>query len=307
MSSKVPHITLNNGITIPQLGLGVWQAQDGDEVEKAVTAAISAGYRSFDTAAVYGNEAGVGQAIAKSSVDRKELFITSKVWNSDQGYESTLKAFHHSLKLLGLDYIDMYLIHWPMPKTAKYLETWKAMEELYNAGKIKVIGVCNFQIPHLQNLIRHAKVLPALNQIELHPYFPQLKLRQFCKDNGIAIESWSPIGGSGGAGARASAEIPLLLQPDLVSIGKTYGKTPAQIVIRWHLQHDLIVIPKSVHEDRIKENIDVFDFHLSVHDMESIDALETGVRGGPNPDEFEINVKTSLIQRLHKIFKKIKF
>ncbi len=288
-TTKTPYITLNNGIKIPQLGLGVWQAQDGREVEAAVTAAIHAGYRLIDTAAVYGNERGVGQAITKSSVPREHLFITTKVWNSDQGYDSTLKAFNHSIKLLGLDYIDMYLIHWPMPKTNKYLETWKAMEELYAQGRIKAIGVCNFQISHLENLIKHATIMPAVNQIELHPYFPQTDLRQFGRDNAIAIESWSPIGGSGGSGGKSTDDTPLLEQPILKDLGTKYSKSPAQIVIRWHLQNGLIVIPKSVHSDRISENIDVFDFELSLDDIALIDSLKTGKRGGANPDDYEVN------------------
>jgi diketogulonate reductase-like aldo/keto reductase len=285
----VPTKRLNNGVLIPQLGLGVWQAQDGNEVEMAVTAAIDAGYRLIDTAAAYGNEAGVGQAIKKSAVAREELFITTKLWNADQGYDATLKAFDRSIKLLGLDYVDMYLIHWPMPTKNLYVDTWKAMEELYDQGKIKALGVCNFQIAHLDNLAAHATVRPVVNQIELHPYFPQSELRQYAKDHNILIESWSPIGGSGGAGGRTSTEVSLLDQPVLSEIGKKYSKTPAQVVIRWHIQNDLIVIPKSVRPDRIKENINVFDFELTDQDMQSIDTLQTGKRGGPDPDTYETN------------------
>ena len=287
MTNLIPNITLNNDVLIPQLGLGVWQAKDGAEVETAVKSAIDAGYRLIDTAAIYGNEAGVGDGIRASGVSREDLFITTKVWNADQGYNTTLKAFDHSLQLLGLDYVDMYLIHWPMPAKNAYKETWRAMEELYAQGRVKVIGVCNFQISHLQDLMSVAKVKPAVNQVELHPYFPQTELRKFCQDNKIAIESWSPIGGSGGAGSKYATDAPLLDQPVLRSIGDKYGKSPAQVVIRWHIQNGLIVIPKSVHPERIKENIDVFDFELSDDDMASIDGLENGKRGGPNPDKNE--------------------
>ncbi|MDB5167661.1 MAG: glyoxal reductase [Candidatus Saccharibacteria bacterium] len=289
MSTKVTDIILNNKLLIPQLGLGVWQANDGSEVESAVTSAINAGYRLIDTAAIYGNETGVGRAIKNSNVAREELFITTKVWNGDQGYDKTLAAFDHSMKLLGLEYLDMYLIHWPLPAKALYNETWKAMEELYNQGRVKAIGVCNFQIPHLQDLMAHATIQPAVNQIELHPYFPQTELRKFAKENNIAIESWSPIGGKGGTGGNSSHDVPLLEQPILTTIGLKYNKTPAQVVIRWHIQNGLIVIPKSVHEDRIKQNFDVFDFELTDDDMKAINGLETGKRGGANPDTFNFN------------------
>lgn len=289
MSIKVTNIILNNNLPIPQLGLGVWQATDGSEVEAAVTSAIDGGYRLIDTAAIYGNETGVGRAIKNSKIAREDLFITTKVWNGDQGYKKTLAAFEHSLKLLGLDYLDLYLIHWPQPARSLYTETWRAMEELYKQGRVKAIGVCNFQIPHLQNLMEHATVMPAVNQIELHPYFPQHELREFAKSNNIAIESWSPIGGKGGTGGNSNHDLPLLEQPVLLTIGEKYSKTPAQIVIRWHIQNGLIVIPKSVHEDRIIQNIDVFDFELSLDDMKAIDGLETGKRGGPDPDTFNFN------------------
>lgn len=307
MTMKTPTIKLNNDELMPQLGLGVWKARDGDEVEAAVTAAIDAGYRLIDTAAIYGNEAGVGRAINKSNVPREDLFITTKLWNSDQGYDNTLIAFTRSLKLLGLDYVDLYLIHWPMPKTNKYLETWKAMEELQRMGKIKSIGVCNFPIAQLQDLIKHAEIKPVVNQIELHPYFPQHELRQFGKDNNIAIESWSPIGGSGGGGGSPVKDSPLLSQPVLESIGAKYNKTPAQVVIRWHIQNNLVVIPKSVHKQRIIENLNVFDFKLSSDDMSSIDSLETGKRGGPDPATYETGFKTSVVQTAHKVFRKMKF
>lgn len=288
MKDDIPQIKLNNGVSIPQLGLGVWQAQNGSEVEKAVIAALDAGYRLIDTAAIYGNEVGVGNAIKASNISRQDLFITTKVWNTDQGYGTTLKAFDDSLNRLQLDYIDMYLIHWPMPQTDKYLQTWKAMEELYDQGKVKAIGVCNFQIPHLQRLLDNSRIKPVVNQIELHPYFIQSELREFAHQNDVRTESWSPIGGSGGGGGRTKVETSLLDQPILLVIGKKYDKSPAQVVIRWHIQHGLIVIPKSVHVERIIQNKDVFDFELSDGEMKSIDALHTGVRGGADPNTYEL-------------------
>lgn len=270
-----PNITLNNATSIPQLGLGVWQAQDGAEVEAAVLAALDAGYRLIDTAAVYANETGVGNAIRSSNVPRQELFVTTKLWNADQGYDSTLKAFDKSLKKLGLEYIDLYLIHWPVPARGLFIETWRAFEELYRSGRVKAIGVSNFQPHHLDELLAVATIKPVVNQIELHPYFPQTELRDYGKQHDIVIESWSPIGGRGGA---------LLKELILHEIGQKYGKSPAQVVIRWHIQNGLVVIPKSVHKQRIEENITVFDFELDQTDMAAINSLETGVRVGPDPD-----------------------
>ncbi len=270
-----PPVTLNNGVSMPQLGLGVWQTKDGPEVESAVLAAIDAGYRLIDTAAVYGNETGVGNAIRASHVPRQELFITTKLWNADQGYENTLAAFDASLKKLQLDYIDLYLIHWPVPARGQFTQTWKAFEELYAQGRVKAIGVSNFKPHHLDELLAMATVKPAVNQVELHPYFPQIELRDYCKLHDIAIESWSPIGGG-----RNS----LLKEPILSDIGHTYEKSPAQVVIKWHLQNGLIVIPKSTHQDRIEENSQVFDFELTQDDMAAIDSLRTDIRVGPDPD-----------------------
>jgi diketogulonate reductase-like aldo/keto reductase len=267
-------VTLNNGITMPQLGLGVWQAKDGAEVEAAVTAAIDAGYRLIDTAAVYGNEAGVGRAVGGSVVPREELFITTKLWNADQGYEQTLEAFDKSLKRLGLDYIDLYLIHWPVPAKDTYLETWRAFEKLYSDGKVKAIGVSNFTPEYLERLLAESTVAPAVNQIELHPRFNQAATREFCHAHGIAVESYSPLGGSTSN---------LVNDQTLSEIGKTYGKTAAQVILRWHLQQGLIVIPKSVRPERIAQNFAVFDFELSEDDMKKIDDLNTDERVGADP------------------------
>jgi diketogulonate reductase-like aldo/keto reductase len=267
-------IQLNNEVVMPQLGLGVWQAKDGQEVELAVRTALECGYRLIDTAAVYGNEKGVGRAIADSGVPRGELSITTKVWNADQGYEQTFEAFEKSLERLNLDYIDLYLIHWPVPAKDLYIETWRALEKLYSDGKVKAIGVSNFTIEYLERLMSESKIVPAVNQIELHPYLSQIELREFCTQHGIAVESYSPLGGAGGS---------LLQEPILKEIGRQYGKSPAQVVIRWHIQNRLIVIPKSVTPERIQQNIDVFDFELSNEDMAAIDALNVDTRVGSGP------------------------
>jgi diketogulonate reductase-like aldo/keto reductase len=272
--AKAPFITLNNGIQMPQLGLGVWKASV-DEAEAAVTAALKAGYRLIDTAMVYGNEEGVGKAIRASSIPREDIFVTTKLWNHDQGHDKVRPAFEASLQRLGLDYVDLYLIHWPMPARELYVETWQEFEKLYAEKKIRAIGVSNFEPAHLEKLAEHATITPAVNQIELHPRFTQPELREYGKEHGIHIESWKPIGGAGGS----------ILQDETISkVAKKYKKTTAQVVIRWHLQHNLIVIPKSVHEDRIKQNIDVFDFELTQDDMNTIDDLETGQRLGPDPN-----------------------
>lgn len=272
----IPTVTLNNGVTMPQLGLGVWQTKDGQEVETAVAAAIESGYRLIDTAAVYGNEAGVGRAIARSGVAREELFITTKLWNADQGYDKTLAAFNKSLSRLGLEYIDLYLIHWPMDSSERFIDTWRAFEKLYADKKVRAIGVSNFNPHHLDDLLSGTTVVPVINQIELHPRLPQIELREYGKQHGIQIEAWSPIGGSGGN---------LLQEPALVAIGEKYGKSAAQVVIRWHIQNGVVVIPKSVHADRIAQNIDVFDFELNNDDMAVIDGMDTGERTGPDPEK----------------------
>lgn len=272
--TNIPHITLSNGVTMPQLGLGVYQVEDGADVERAVSAAIDSGYRLIDTAALYGNEIGVGTAIKKSSIPREELFITTKLWNTDQGYDSTLAAFETSLQKLGLDYIDLYLIHWPAPKRGQYVESWRAFEKLYADGRVKAIGVCNFHPEHLEVLLKEAKVIPMLNQIELHPYLQQREIATYDAAHNIHTESWSPIGGGGGT---------LLDDPVFGEIGVRYKKSPAQVVIRWHIQHGYVVIPKSSNPSRIAENIDVFDFELSEKDMNIIDGLNKDERVGPDP------------------------
>ncbi len=273
--TNISSVTLNNGVEMPQLGLGVYQVKDGDEVEAVVLAALEAGYRLIDTASLYGNETGVGRAIKASGIPRQEIFVTTKLWNDDQGYDSALAAFDLSLKKLDMEYVDLYLIHWPSPKRGLYVETWKALEEIYRQGRAKAIGVSNFHKQHLDELMANAKVTPAVNQIELHPDLPQLELRAYCEKLGIIVESWSPIGGGGGS---------LLSQPILATIGQKYGKSPAQVVIRWHIQNGLVVIPKSSHVERIQQNIDVFDFELSYDDMELINGLASDNRVGPNPD-----------------------
>ncbi len=274
MSPAVPVVRLNNGVDIPQLGFGVWQVPD-DEVGEAIAVALEAGYRSIDTAAIYGNEAGVGRAIAAAAVPRDELFVTTKVWNSDQGYESTLLAFDESLGRLGLDYVDLYLIHWPVPSRDAYVDTWRALEKIAADGWARAIGVSNFQAPHLERLISECSVVPAINQIELHPRFPQQQMREFHARHGIATEAWSPLAQGG-----------LLNDPVVAAMADRMGKTSAQVILRWHIQLGNVVIPKSVTPDRIRQNLDVFDFELSSDDLEQLARLETGVKVGPDPDTF---------------------
>ncbi|QIZ34990.1 aldo/keto reductase [Saccharopolyspora sp. ASAGF58] len=273
--TQVPNITLNTGAAMPQLGYGVFQVPAGQVVER-VLAALQAGYRSIDTAAVYGNEEGVGKAIAESGLKREELFVTTKLGNDSQGYDSTLKAFDESLTKLGLDYVDLYLIHWPLPAKDRYVETWKAFQQLHADGRAKAIGVSNFQIPHLRRLFEETDAVPAVNQIELHPNLPQAELRAFHAEHGIATEAWSPLGQGKG----------LLDDASLASLAEKYDKSPAQIVLRWQIQLGNIAIPKSATPSRIKENIEVFDFELADDDVAGITALKTGIRVGPDPDVF---------------------
>jgi diketogulonate reductase-like aldo/keto reductase len=275
--SKVPPIILNNGVEMPQLGFGVWQVPD-DEAASAVTTALEAGYRSIDTAAIYGNEEGTGKAIAASGIAREELFVTTKLWNSDQGYDTTLRAFDTSLEKLGLDYVDLYLIHWPLPSKNLAVDTYKAFEKIQADGRAKSIGVSNFLPEHLEQLLAETSVIPAVNQIELHPHLQQRAAREFHAEQGIATEAWSPLGQGKG----------LLEVPAIVAIAQKHGRTPAQIVLRWHIQLGNVVIPKSVTPSRIKENIDVFSFELDPEDMAAISALNEDRRLGPDPASFDV-------------------
>jgi diketogulonate reductase-like aldo/keto reductase len=269
--ATVPLITLNNGIKIPQLGLGVWQIPNGT-VEGAIEAALAAGYRSIDTAAAYNNEEGVGNAVAAASLPREELFITTKLRNDDQGYDSTLKAFDDSLKRLRLDYVDLYLIHWPLPARGLFVDTWRALEAIQASGRARAIGVSNFRPEDLDKLAETSSVVPAVNQVELHTGFQQAELRAYHAAHGIVTESWSPLG----RGASLDNEA-------IVALAAKYGKTPAQIVLRWHIEIGAIVIPKSSTPARITENIDIFDFELADDDLTTIAGLDTGARIGGDP------------------------
>lgn len=265
---------LHNGVEIPYVGLGVYKMEDHDEAVRAIKNAIEIGYRSIDTASFYNNEVSVGQAVKESGVSREDLFITSKVWNDDQGYDYTLKSFEESLKRLDIGYMDLYLIHWPV--AGKYKDTWKAFERLYDEGLIKAIGVSNFNQHHLEDLMKNSNEKPVINQIELHPRLSQQALREFCKEQDIAVEAWSPI-------ARGR----LLAEPTLNHIAGKYNKTAAQVILRWHLQNDTIIIPKSVRESRMRENIDLFDFELSLEDMNQVNSLNMDERYGADPDTFD--------------------
>ncbi|SEE21118.1 MULTISPECIES: aldo/keto reductase [Streptomyces] len=272
-SSPIPTVTLDNGVEIPQLGFGVFQVPD-EQTTAAVTSALEAGYRSIDTAAIYGNETGVGRALAAAALPREELFVTTKVWNADQGYDATLRAFDTSLAKLGLDYVDLYLIHWPTPARDLYRDSWRALERLAAEGRIRAAGVSNFQPGHLERLLDGATLTPAVNQIELHPGLQQAALRAFHAEHKIATEAWSPL-----------AQGAVLDDPAITDIAARHGKSPAQVVIRWHLQLGNIVIPKSVTPARIRENLDVFDFALTEQEMTAIAALDRDLRTGPHPDE----------------------
>ncbi|MBM6616501.1 aldo/keto reductase [Bacillus suaedaesalsae] len=273
MKSLTDTTTLHNGVKMPWFGLGVFKVQEGEEVVSSVKAAIKNGYRSIDTAAVYQNEEGVGQAIKEADVPREELFITTKVWNADQGYETTLQAFETSLSKLGLDYLDLYLIHWPVK--GKYNDTWKALEKLYKDGKVRAIGVSNFQVHHLEDLLSHAEIKPMVNQVEYHPHLTQEELQAFCKKEGIQLEAWSPL-----------KQGELLNEPTIVKIAKQHKKSPAQIILRWDLQNEVVTIPKSIKENRIIENASIFDFELSAMEMNEISSLNKNERIGPDPDNF---------------------
>jgi 2,5-diketo-D-gluconate reductase A len=273
--SAVPSLVMNNGLEIPQLGFGVFLVPP-EETSNAVAEALNTGYRLIDTAQGYRNEEGVGSAIAESDVSRDELFITTKLTNSKHGYDSALTAFDDSMKKLGLDVLDLFLIHWPLPMSDQYVETWRAFERLLADGRVRSIGVSNFEIAHLQRLLAETDVTPAVNQVELHPEFPQEELRAFHEEHGILTESWGPLGQGKG----------LLENPSIVEVARRKDRTPAQVVLRWHVQLGSVVIPKSVHSDRIRENIQVFDFELDDADMADISTVRTGQRLGADPNEF---------------------
>ncbi|MDQ6648227.1 MAG: aldo/keto reductase [Pseudomonadota bacterium] len=267
-------LTFNDHAEAPQLGFGVFQI-DNDKASAAVATALEVGYRSIDTAAFYKNEEGVGDGIRRSGIPRGDLFLTTKLWNGDQGFDAALKAFDASMKKLGTDYLDLYLIHWPLPKKDRYVESWKAFIQLQNEGRIKSIGVSNFQPDHLQRLIKETGVVPVVNQIELHPDFTQRDVVAFNSQHHIVTEAWSPLGQGG----------ELLKQKTLVDLGTRYGKSAAQVTLRWHIQRGHMVIPKSEHAERIRENFAIFDFDLGEDELQMIDALDAGNRLGPDPDE----------------------
>jgi diketogulonate reductase-like aldo/keto reductase len=271
----VSNVRFNNGVEVPQVGFGVFLVPES-ETKAAVSHALEAGYRHIDTAKLYQNERAVGAAISESGIPRVELFVTTKVWNSEQGFDSAIDSFEASLDRLGLDVLDLLLIHWPAPGLDRYVDTWRAFEKLYGDGRVRAIGVSNFHQPHLQRLFDETTVVPAINQIELHPLLPQRALRAFHAEHGIVTEAWSPL-------ARGGS---VLTDPVVTAIADRLGKTPAQVILRWHIEVGNVVIPKSVTPSRIAENIDIFDFTLEPADVDAISGLETGERIGPNPDTF---------------------
>lgn len=265
---------LSNGVAIPLVGLGVFKLEEGEEVANSVTWALEAGYRSIDTAKVYGNERGVGKAIKESEVPRDQIFLTTKVWNSDQGYDETLRAFDKSLALLEEEYIDLYLVHWPVK--GKYVDTWKALEKLYKEGRVRSVGVSNFLQHHLEDVLEASSLVPMVNQVEFHPRLQQPGLQAFCKRHNVQLEAWSPI--------MKGRVIDI---PTLNEIGGRYGKNAVQVTLRWLLQKEIVSIPKSARKERIVSNIDIFDFALTDEDIQRIDKLDTGERIGPDPDNFD--------------------
>ncbi|GMN07786.1 aldo/keto reductase [Croceitalea sp. MTPC5] len=266
--------TLNNGVKMPYFGLGVYLSEDGQEVINAVKWALDEGYRHIDTASIYKNEEGVGQGIAESTVDRENVFVVSKVWNSDQGYEHTLRAFNDSLNRLGFDYLDLYLIHWPV--AGKYKETWRALEHLYHQKKVRAIGVSNFMQHHLEDLLKDAEVVPMVNQMEFHPFLVQQDLIDFCNEKGIQYEAWSPM-----------MQGRVFKMEEFKQLADKYGKSIAQIVLRWNLQKGVITIPKSSKKERIIANAAIFDFELATEDIALLDAMHKGKRFGPDPNDFD--------------------
>lgn len=268
---------LNNGYPMPKIGLGVYKVSD-EEMETAIQSAIDDGYRAFDTAYFYKNEEALGKALKNSGVPREDLFITTKLWNDHQGYDRTLEYFNRSLDNLGLDYIDLYLIHWPCENDQLYIETYKALEKLYEEGKVKAIGVCNFKVHHLETLMRETNIVPQVNQIEVHPYFNQQDVQDYCDKHDIVVTAWMPLMRNRG----------LLEDPTITKLAKQYDKTPAQIVLRWHIAHNRIVIPKSKTPSRIRENHNIFDFNLELTEIAEIDSLNRNARQGKDPDDVSI-------------------
>ncbi len=268
--------TLNNGVNIPSIGLGVWRIDDAEIAYKTIELALSLGYRHIDTAMIYGNEEAVGKAIKDSGIAREEIFLTTKLWNDDQRSGRVMEAIDASLKRLGMDYVDLYLVHWPVKET--YGNVWKKMEEVYKSGKAKVIGVSNYQPHHLDDLLQVAEVVPAVNQIECNPYLSQEAVIAYCKGKGIYPEAWGPLG---------AGKTDLLIDPVLLDIAKAHGKSAAQVVLRWNLQRGVIVIPKSVHKDRLIENLSATDFTLTTEQMKQINSLDKNLRLGSHPDNFD--------------------
>src|SRR6476660_3293644 len=273
MTLSVPGVRLNNGIRMPQIGFGVFRIPD-DQTERVVLEAIESGYRSIDTASLYGNEVGVGRAIAACGLPREELFVTTKLWNDDQGRERASAAFESSLNRLGLDHVDLYLIHWPKPSRDLYVQTWQALEKLYADGRVRAIGVSNFQMTHLDRIIAQTDVTPAVNKIELHPSLQQEHLRRYDHEHGITTVAWSPLG-----------QAESIKDPVIGAIARRHDRTPAQVILRWHLQLGNVVIPKTTHAARMRENLGILDFTLDDEDLAAIRGLESGRRLGPDPDE----------------------
>ena len=267
-------VKLSNGVDMPWLGLGVWRSMEGEEVENAVGWALEVGYRSIDTAAIYQNEKGVGRAIKESGINREDIFITTKLWNNDQRSGNIREALDTSLEKLVVDYIDLYLIHWPVSE--KFTDCWVQFESLYQEGKIRAIGVSNFLVPHLEQLLKISSITPVVNQVEFHPYLLQPELISFCDEHKIQLQAWAPL-----------MQGKINEVTELGGIGEKYGKSPAQIALRWNLQHKVITIPKSVNQDRIKDNADIFNFSLSDEDFRFIDNLDRNYRFGPDPDNFD--------------------
>jgi 2,5-diketo-D-gluconate reductase A len=274
MASAVPDITLNNGVTIPQLGFGVFQIPP-EQTEEATALALQVGYRHIDTAEMYGNEAGVGEAVRASGIDRSEIFVTSKLNNGAHAYDDALAAFGQTVKTLDIGYVDLFLVHWPLSTVSDVVETWKAMEEIYRSGRVRAVGVSNFQPHHLNRLAAECTVVPAVNQIEVHPYLTNETVRAYDTEHGIATEAWSPIAQGG-----------VLEDPTIVAIAERVDRTPAQVTLRWHLQRGDIVFPKSATEARVRENFALFDFELTDDDIAAISALNRDERTGPDPDTF---------------------